>query len=121
MPRFSNKSKQYCGFNIKNLPNSVVSISEILYKYEYHPCPRIPGELGRYIAFLSRRLCFSSVKQYLNAVRLVHLEAGFQNPLEKNWYVSSILKWVRRLKGDASVQKLPITLDILKKLFVLLD
>ena len=63
----------------------------------------------------------SSVKQYLNAVRLVHLKAGFENPLEKNWYVSSILKGVQRLKGDASVQKLPITFDILKKIFLLLD
>ena len=77
--------------------------------------------MGRYIAFLSRRLCFSSVKQYLNAVRLVHLEAGLQNPLEKNWYVSSILKGVCRLKGDASLQKLPITLDILKHVFLVLD
>ena len=59
------------------------------------PAPLSQENLGRYIAFLSRRLCFSSVKQYLNAVRLVHLEAGFQNPLEKNWYVSSILKGVR--------------------------
>ena len=83
--------------------------------------PLSQENLGRYIAFLSRRLCFSSVKQYLNAVRLVHLEAGFPNPLEKNWYVSSILKGVRRLKGDASIQKLPITLDILKKIFQILD
>ena len=60
------------------------------------PVPLFQENLGRYIAFLSRRLCFSSVKQYLNVVRLVHLEAGFQNPLEKNWYVSSILKGVRR-------------------------
>ena len=85
------------------------------------PAPLSQENLGRYIAFLSRRLCFSSVKQYLNAVRLVHLEAGFQNPLEKKWYVSSILKGVRRLKGDASVQKLPITLDILRKIFLVLD
>ena len=83
--------------------------------------PLSQENLGRYIAFLSRRLCFSSVRQYLNAVRLVHLEAGMQNPLEKNWYVSSILKGVRRLKGDASIQKLPITLDILKKIFLNLD
>ena len=37
----------------------------------------------------------------------MHLEAGLPNPLEKNWYVSSILKGIRRVKGDASVQKLP--------------
>ena len=48
------------------------------------PVPLSQENLGRYIAFLSRRLCFNSVKQYLNIVRLMHLESGFQNPLEKN-------------------------------------
>lgn len=85
------------------------------------PVPLLQENLGRYIAFLSRRLCFNSVKQYLNIVRLMHLEAGFQNPLEKNWYVDSILKGVRRIKGDASVQKLPITIDILRQLFITLN
>ena len=64
---------------------------------------------------------FQFCQTYLNAVRLVHLEAGLQNPLEKNSYVSSILKDVRRLKGNASLQKLPITLDILKHVFLVLD
>lgn len=85
------------------------------------PVPLSQENLGRYIAFLSRRLTFNSVKQYLNIVRLLHLEGGLPNPLEKNWYVASILKGVRRLKGDASVQKLPITLDILKRIFVTLN
>ena len=77
--------------------------------------------LGRYIAFLSRRLAFSSVKQYLNVVCLLHLEAGFPNPFEKNWYVTSILKGVRHVKEDTSTQKLPITKDILKQIFLKLD
>ena len=77
-------------------------------------------DLGWYIAFLSRRLSFSSVRQYLNAVRLLHLEAGLKNPLEGNWYISSI-KGVRRLKGDNVSQKLPITLNILRKIFLCLN
>ena len=85
------------------------------------PVPLSQENLGRYIAFLSRRLCFNSVKQYLNIVRLMHLEAGFQNPLKKNWYVESILKGVRRIKGDSSVRKLPITLDILRQIFLTLN
>ena len=30
------------------------------------------------------------------------------NPLENNWYVSSILKGVKRVKGNMVSQKLPI-------------
>ena len=85
------------------------------------PIPISQTDLGRYIAYLSRRLCFSSIRQYLNIVRLMHLEAGLPNPLEKNWYVASILKGVRRVKGDASVQKLPITINVLKQVFPLLN
>lgn len=85
------------------------------------PIPLSQHDLGRYIAYLSRRLCFSSIRQYLNVVRILHVEAGLGNPLEKNWYVTSILKGVRRIKGDSSNQKLPITLEILAKMFAKLD
>ena len=85
------------------------------------PVPLSQGNLGRYIAYLSRRLSFSSVRQYLNVVRLMHLNAGHINPLENNWYVTSILQGVKRVKGNKSVQKLPITLDILRRLVCKLD
>ena len=78
-------------------------------------------DLGRYIAYLSRKLTFSSVRQYLNIVRLLHLENGHTNPLSNNWYVSSILKGVRRVKGDTCTQKLPITLELLRSIFLNLD
>ena len=46
------------------------------------------------------------------------------NPLENNWYVSSILKGVKRVKGNTVSQKLPITKEVLtgiltKLIFVL--
>lgn len=85
------------------------------------PVPLSQRDLGRYIAYISRRLAFTSVRQYLNIVRLLHLEAGLSNPLENNWYVNSILKGVRRIKGDVCNPKLPITPDILKGVFLNLD
>lgn len=90
-------------------------------KLAIKPVPLSQGDLGRYIAYLSRRLCFSSVRQYLNVIRLLHLDSGLRNPLENNWYVNSILKGVRRIKGDSPSQKLPVTLDILKLLFLRLN
>ena len=78
-------------------------------------------DLGRYIAFLAPRLCFSSVRQYLNAVRLMHLEAGLPNPLINNWYVTSIIKGLKRHKGDSTQQKLPITTDLLWGILSVLD
>lgn len=97
------------------------SFFEFCRKLNIQPLPLSQTDLGRYIAYLSRRLCFSSVRQYLNVVRIIHLESGNPNPLENNWYVSSILKGVRRVKGDNSSQKRPITIDILKNLASILD
>ena len=94
---------------------------EFCAKVKVSPLPISQTDLGRYIAFLSRRLCFSSVRQYLNVVRLLHLEAGFTNPLENNWYVKSILQGVKRVKGNTVKQKLPITLDILRGIFTRLN
>lgn len=85
------------------------------------PVPISQSDLGRYIAHLSRRLSFCSIRQYLNAVRIMHLEGGEKNPLENNWYINSILKGVKRVKGDVTKQKLPITLDILKGIFLNLN
>ena len=89
-------------------------------KLNISPAPISQLDIGRYIAFLSRRLYFSSIRQYLN-VRLIHLDSGLKNPLEQNWYVASILKGVRRVKGNSSLQKLPITFDILRAIFMKLD
>ena len=90
-------------------------------KLNIRPAPISQQDLGRYIAFLSHRLSFKSIRQYLNIVRLINLDSGFKNPLDQNWYVSSILKGVRRIKGDATHQKLPITLEILKEIFMKLN
>ena len=85
------------------------------------PVPISSVNLGRYIAFLASRLCFTSVRQYLNIVRLMHLEAGHPNPLADSWYLTSIIKGLRRYKGDSTQQKLPITVDLLFGILSVLD
>ena len=87
-------------------------------KVGIQPVPISQTDLGRYIAYLSRKLTFSSIRQYLNIVRPLHLENGHPSPLTNNWYVSSILKGVRRVKGDSCTQKLPITLGFLRSIFL---
>lgn len=85
------------------------------------PVPISPDNLGCYIAFLANRLCYSSVRQYLNIVRLMHLDAGLTNPLSNSWYLSSILKGLKRHKGNFTHQKLPITWNLLHGIFEVLD
>ena len=72
--------------------------------------------LARYIAFLADRLKFSSIKQYLNIVRILHQEQGLPNPLKDNYHVDLTLRGVRRVLGDKVTQKLPITPEILLRI-----
>ena len=85
------------------------------------PVPISPVDLGRYVAFLASKLCYSSVKQYLNIVRLMHLDEGYPSPLANSWYLSSILQGLRRCKGDNAKQKLPITINILRQILSILN
>jgi hypothetical protein len=58
----------------------------------------------------------SSVKQYLNMVRILHLENGYPNPIEGDYFLTSVLKGVQRTKGNFSKKKLPITPAILRSI-----
>ena len=76
--------------------------------------------LCRYVSFLARTIKPSCIKGYLNAVRILHLDHGYDNPLGA-WRLNRICKGVERIKGTPSVQKLPITVDILLEMSRHLD
>lgn len=81
--------------------------------FKLQPVPVTQLNLCRYAVFLARSLSFSSIPAYLNVVRIIHLEAGLDNPLN-NWQLKSLLKGIKRVIGKPPNQKLPITLDILR-------
>ena len=84
------------------------------------PVPISQQDLACYIAYLAEHLCFNSVKQYINCVRILHQEAGVPSPVS-SFQVSAVLKGVRRIYGDSVTQKLPITVEILRKIFRNID
>ena len=89
-------------------------------KFIVNPVPVSQQDLSRYIAYLSYDLKFSSITNYLSVVRLLHLEAGYGNPLDSH-YISTVKRGVRRLLGDSSASKLPITPSILLGIRTLLS
>ena len=86
--------------------------------------PASQTTLLTYIAFLSRTLQPSSIQNYLNIIRILHLDSGLVNPLKDNYAVSNLKKGISRAKGSPPKQKFPITckilLDIRKQLCFLL-
>jgi hypothetical protein len=74
-----------------------------------------------YIAFLARSLAPSSISSYLNIIRILHLDAGLPNPMQNDWEIQMIRRGISRQKGVPVKQKYPITIDILRGIFGLLD
>ena len=51
----------------------------------------------------------------------MHKEFGLPNPISDNWHVKSLLTGIKRVKGSTIKQQLPITVDILTKIYGLLN
>ena len=62
------------------------------------PFPATSKNICRYAAFLARARAYSTVQQYLNVIRVAHLELGLPNPLKEDWTLTSLLKGVKRGK-----------------------
>ena len=74
-----------------------------------------------FAAHLSRTLKASSIKVYLAGVRSLHIEQGFNNPLENGFRLQRVLRGIKRLQGIGTAPRLPITISILRKLHLLID
>ena len=79
----------------------------------YQPLPAAGSTLNRYPAFLARSLSASSIQAYLNAIRILHLEHGLNDPTKNNFHLATTLRGIRRTKGLTVSQKKPITPQIL--------
>ena len=87
----------------------------------YTAVPATTQTICLYASFLARSLKYNSVKQYLNIVRILHLEWGFPNPLLDNYYLRCVLQGMHRELGDAVNRKLPITPAFLRSILSHLD
>ena len=89
--------------------------------FDCSPMPASQQTLVSYTAYLARSLSASSIPNYLNVVRILHLESGLCNPLEGNFELNMLKQGIKRVKGVPPRQKAPITVDILCKMYKLLD
>ena len=89
--------------------------------YQLPPVPATPVNICRYITFLCRTKAFSTIQQYLSIIRLLHLELGLPHPYQGNHQISSLMKAVKRVKGNSQAYKLSLSLHQIKKLCSHLD
>ena len=86
-----------------------------------HPIPATSKIVCCYAAYLARKLKYRSIKQYMNIIRIMHVECGLPNPCESNYQLNTTLRGIRRHLGDRVVRKEPVTPQMLRKLLSNLD
>jgi len=69
------------------------------------------------VSYLARTLKPTSIRNYLNIIRILHLEAQYPNPLEKNFQISNLRKGIERTLGLPPNQKLPVTCEMLYAMY----
>ena len=74
-------------------------------QYRLCPCPADDNTIVRYASFLARSKCYGSVVQYLNIIRIIHQEFGLLVPSQDNWYLSTVLRGIKRSKGTAPLPR----------------
>ena len=85
------------------------------------PCPVDEWTLCLFMTFLAKTVQYSTIKVYLSAVRSLHIDQGFPDPLVDCLRLRRVLWGVQRTQGDASSQRLPITDDVLVIIFKVLN
>jgi site-specific recombinase XerD len=89
-------------------------------EYNLETLPASQETLMVYATYLYRRKFHSnSIKVYLFAIRHFHIVNNYSNPLLDNARLQLVLKAVQR-KCVKSPDKLPITYDLLKRMYVVL-
>ena len=85
------------------------------------PCPTDEWTLCLFATFLANTVQHSTIKVYLSAVRSLHIEQGFADPLVDCLRLQRVLRGIKRTQGDTSSLCLLVTDDIMMVIFRALD
>ena len=85
------------------------------------PIPATTQLLCRYVAHLARTLKYTSIRQYLNIIRVLHSEWGLPNPIINNYQLTLTLRGIRRHLGDSVCRKTPVSPSLLRRIASRLD
>ena len=119
------KLAQYAESTKKGIATATRSYLDFCAQTRCWPDPRTgisDEDLCRYIAWLARTVKYKTIVNYVTmGVRVYHLDTGMPYDVnQNNPAVRAMLKGVKRVLGDPTNQKMPITIDILNKIAHLL-
>lgn len=74
-----------------------------------------------FATWLAKDLKVASIKVYLSAVRALHIEQGYTDPMSDCLRLQRVLKGIKRCQGTSPDTRLPVTPVILRSIFRHLD
>ena len=77
------------------------------------PCLTDKWTLCLFATFLANTVQHSTIKVYLSAVRSLHIEQGFADPLVDCLRLQQVPKGIKITQGDTSLLRLPVTDDMM--------
>ena len=83
-------------------------------KFAVPPLPASEQTLILFTADMSQRVCYTSARSYLSAVRHLHIANGYGDPLKGALQLELVLKGLKRKKPKGQDTRLPITPLVLK-------
>ena len=83
--------------------------------YNLSPLPASPLTLRYFCAHLSKTVRHSTIKLYLSALRLLHIEHGFPDPTADT-LLQYVVKGIKRSQSSPTANRLPITTQMLRDL-----
>ena len=115
------RRKAYAPSTYRGYHSNIKTFLAFCSTHDLQPVPASPLTICRYITFLARDKALSTIQQYLSSVRLLHLELGYNHPYQDSYSVSSLLKGVKRVKGQSSAYKLPLSIKQIHSMHTHLD
>ena len=91
------------------------SFTQFCTHFSIEPYPATSLTLHYFCAELSQKLSYKPIKVYLSAIRFEHLERGLPDPTD-NELLHMLCKGIKRLQGDNTTLRLPITINIMRML-----
>jgi hypothetical protein len=85
------------------------------------PLPAEEWTLCLFATWLADDLKAALIKVYLSAIRALHIEQGFPDPLSGSLRLQQVLKGFKRCQGSSSDKRLPVTPAILCAIYSHLD
>ena len=82
-------------------------------QYALTPAPASSLTLQYFCAYESQSISYKTIKVYLSAIRLHHIEKNMPDPTDDN-LLHLVCRGIRRLQGDSQRSRLPITINLMR-------